>query len=137
MLFHTVRCCSYIFCLSIRRPPRSTRTDTLFPDTTLLQSFLPMRVPALFDGSGVEGLGKLGHASVLSGAGRISPSLWPRELLLPRDPRDLARHHLLDQFGQMRVEPVAQHRAEHVLDHALERVAALDLGLDDPLRKRC
>src|SRR3546814_19107558 len=37
----------------------------------------------------------------------------------------------------MRVEPVAQHRAEHVLDHALERVAALDLGLDDQLRKRC
>src|SRR3546814_3380841 len=96
-----------------------------------------MRVPALFDGSGVEGRGKLGHASALSGARRISPSLWPRELLLPRDPRDLARHHLLDQFGQMRVEPVAQHRAEHVLDHALERVAALDLGLDDQLRKRC
>src|SRR3546814_16482607 len=27
-----------IFCLSIRRPPRSTRTDTLFPDTTLFRS---------------------------------------------------------------------------------------------------
>src|SRR3546814_11745218 len=25
----------------IRRPPRSTRTDTLFPDTTLFRSFLP------------------------------------------------------------------------------------------------
>src|SRR3546814_7047666 len=27
-----------IFCLMIRRPPRSTRTDTLFPYTTLFRS---------------------------------------------------------------------------------------------------
>src|SRR3546814_2147833 len=29
---------SYIFFLMIRRPPRSTRTDTLFPYTTLFRS---------------------------------------------------------------------------------------------------
>src|SRR3546814_9530018 len=29
-------CC--LFCLMIRRPPRSTRTDTLFPYTTLFRS---------------------------------------------------------------------------------------------------
>src|SRR3546814_13804057 len=29
-----------IFFLMIRRPPRSTRTDTLFPDTTLFRSDL-------------------------------------------------------------------------------------------------
>src|SRR3546814_16353177 len=29
-------CC--FFCLMIRRPPRSTRTDTLFPYTTLFRS---------------------------------------------------------------------------------------------------
>src|SRR3546814_11767170 len=28
----------FVFCLMIRRPPRSTRTDTLFPDTTLFRS---------------------------------------------------------------------------------------------------
>src|SRR3546814_20719303 len=28
------------FVLMVRRPPRSTRTDTLFPDTTLLRSTL-------------------------------------------------------------------------------------------------
>src|SRR3546814_12655987 len=32
--------CSFIFFLMIRRPPRSTRTDTLFPDTTLFRSGL-------------------------------------------------------------------------------------------------
>src|SRR3546814_13426751 len=30
----------FIFCLMIRRPPRSTRTDTLFPYTTLFRSCL-------------------------------------------------------------------------------------------------
>src|SRR3546814_3017875 len=30
-----IGCC---FCLNIRRPPRSTRTDTLFPYTTLFRS---------------------------------------------------------------------------------------------------
>src|SRR3546814_8258468 len=30
--------CSFIFFLMIRRPPRSTRTDTLFPYTTLFRS---------------------------------------------------------------------------------------------------
>src|SRR3546814_16749419 len=30
--------CSFFFFLMIRRPPRSTRTDTLFPYTTLFRS---------------------------------------------------------------------------------------------------
>src|SRR3546814_4729812 len=30
--------CMLYFCLMIRRPPRSTRTDTLFPYTTLFRS---------------------------------------------------------------------------------------------------
>src|SRR3546814_12225951 len=33
----------YIFFLMIRRPPRSTRTDTLFPYTTLFRSHVPGR----------------------------------------------------------------------------------------------
>src|SRR3546814_7804221 len=31
--------CGCIVCLMMRRPPRSTRTDTLFPDTTLFRSW--------------------------------------------------------------------------------------------------
>src|SRR3546814_15172169 len=34
------------FLLMIRRPPRSTRTDTLFPYTTLFRSPLPHPLPA-------------------------------------------------------------------------------------------
>src|SRR3546814_18237944 len=33
-----VHCSVYFFFLMIRRPPRSTRTDTLFPYTTLFRS---------------------------------------------------------------------------------------------------
>src|SRR3546814_2698582 len=36
----------HFFCLMIRRPPRSTRTDTLFPYTTLFRSpAVPLRRP--------------------------------------------------------------------------------------------
>src|SRR3546814_11822441 len=41
-----------VFCLMIRRPPRSTRTDTLFPYTTLFRS-----VAARTDPNSRHGLG--------------------------------------------------------------------------------
>src|SRR3546814_2742596 len=37
MCISACTCCLF-FCLMIRRPPRSTRTDTLFPYTTLFRS---------------------------------------------------------------------------------------------------
>src|SRR3546814_6569724 len=37
-LIHTIICIFSFFFLMIRRPPRSTRTDTLFPYTTLFRS---------------------------------------------------------------------------------------------------
>src|SRR3546814_7961471 len=37
----------FFFCLMIRRPPRSTRTDTLFPYTTLFRSFTRLGAPYL------------------------------------------------------------------------------------------
>src|SRR3546814_14189591 len=38
LLAHLVRTSMYFLFLMIRRPPRSTRTDTLFPYTTLFRS---------------------------------------------------------------------------------------------------
>src|SRR3546814_12977841 len=38
---------SFIFFLMIRRPPRSTRTDTLFPYTTLFRSVFELQVDAV------------------------------------------------------------------------------------------
>src|SRR3546814_6815748 len=37
----------FVFCLMIRRPPRSTRTDTLFPYTTLFRSAQAVASPDL------------------------------------------------------------------------------------------
>src|SRR3546814_11339159 len=37
----------YVFFLMIRRPPRSTRTDTLFPYTTLFRSARGMGTPKI------------------------------------------------------------------------------------------
>src|SRR3546814_5573063 len=39
-----------MFFLMIRRPPRSTRTDTLFPYTTLFRSVIPEVLPACAEG---------------------------------------------------------------------------------------
>src|SRR3546814_12300498 len=38
VLFVIFCCCAYVFVLMVRRPPRSTRTDTLFPYPTLFRS---------------------------------------------------------------------------------------------------
>src|SRR3546814_14845236 len=65
--------CSCFFFLMIRRPPRSTRTDTLFPYTTLFRSEGPRPrddasvTPdaALLQGHGVEH--RRGNARALGG----------------------------------------------------------------------
>src|SRR3546814_16959201 len=43
-IFYTIHCDAlyFFFFLMIRRPPRSTRTDTLFPYTTLFRSPIPV-----------------------------------------------------------------------------------------------
>src|SRR3546814_12592406 len=44
-----------IFILMIRRPPRSTRTDTLVPYTTLVRSFQHLCGRSFLDAAGVAG----------------------------------------------------------------------------------
>src|SRR3546814_13825160 len=41
MLLRCDACIVFFFFLMLRRPPRSTRTDTLFPYTTLFRSWRP------------------------------------------------------------------------------------------------
>src|SRR3546814_19995112 len=71
----------YFICcfLMIRRPPRSTRTDTLFPDTTLFRS-LPPRDRACAASSGWGGRRRAGrseeHTSELQSLMRISYAVF-------------------------------------------------------------
>src|SRR3546814_20445889 len=44
-MFLTLYC--FFFFLIIRRPPRSTRTDTLFPYTTLFRSVAANKIPGV------------------------------------------------------------------------------------------
>src|SRR3546814_20029454 len=51
-LFLSLLFVSSFFFIMIRRPPRSTRTDTLFPYTTLFRSFIiPYNAYRISDGS--------------------------------------------------------------------------------------
>src|SRR3546814_14585482 len=51
-----------LFFLMIRRPPRSTRTDTLFPYTTLFRSHVTYRKEADLRPVGCDGLDRRRHA---------------------------------------------------------------------------
>src|SRR3546814_12922560 len=61
-MISVIELCVYFFFLMIRRPPRSTRTDTLFPYTTLFRSDpVPMELPEHKD----RGLDEERHGVVL------------------------------------------------------------------------
>src|SRR3546814_18329227 len=72
-VFGYVVCCLLcVFFLMIRRPPRSTRTDTLFPYTTLFRSARDSRPPCACrpDGGALRVLGqKSAREGVLAGRG--------------------------------------------------------------------
>src|SRR3546814_17858533 len=69
--------CIGIFVLMIRRPPRSTRTDTLFPYTTLFRSQRRL-------------VGQFAHRPVERRARRAEIAV--RQMHVGGDPRRLARH---------------------------------------------
>src|SRR3546814_1001915 len=103
----------YIFFLMIRRPPRSTRTDTLFPYTTLFRSaVLPNCASALGHFGGRQGLAKL---NLRLGARYLSP-------VIPCSPIR-ADHTVLDPHlskpggGVIRpqAEPVLSPRRQHTI----------------------
>src|SRR3546814_8601249 len=65
-------CCLFVFFLMIRRPPRSTRTDTLFPYTTLFRS--------------------LNDALIGSGASKLLGSLIVAEIFMATIERAVEKH---------------------------------------------
>src|SRR3546814_2456498 len=67
-----------VFLLMIRRPPRSTRTDTLFPYTTLFRSRLVHRQPRAAAENG-GGHGEQQPAGDATGAHRWPPCAWRSE----------------------------------------------------------
>src|SRR3546814_14451934 len=85
MLFFAVCFFSCFFFLMIRRPPRSTRPDTLFPYTTLFRSGLDLRV-----------------AGVVQLAGEHLLFLGPHRLSSVSAPRHAALEAIVDAVGEPR-----------------------------------
>src|SRR3546814_12691877 len=71
---------SFVFFLMIRRPPRSTRTDTLFPYTTLFRSDRPSRPDAGGGGrTGAPiGTGRIDRATAAARTRACGPGRTPR-----------------------------------------------------------
>src|SRR3546814_3562090 len=67
---------SYIFFLMIRRPPRSTRTDTLFPYTTLFRSPALRRKPSATTASSADPTKRF-RGWPNSCVAAVKPTSWP------------------------------------------------------------
>src|SRR3546814_11332402 len=87
----------------IRRPPRSTRTDTLFPYTTLFRSEIGYRVSAIFE-IGIYDFDKLFVVMPMEDA----------QLLLLTD----------DQVGMIEVKTTNPDKVGEILEPLREKVAA-------------
>src|SRR3546814_16035116 len=81
IVYFFVCLCNYyfVFFLMIRRPPRSTRTDTLFPYTTLFRSLRknfksPVKKLSAAPSASVKALTRMRHARVRAAEnGEIPP----------------------------------------------------------------
>src|SRR3546814_19860763 len=105
------------FCLMIRRPPRSTRTDTLFPYTTLVRSLEFVLQP--------------GANAAEVGAERVDP-LPPRVVtrpLLERAVVDRKRAEVVDDLAV----GAAQRRAE--IEH-VDPAGGISIAPDSDVRLR-
>src|SRR3546814_5449500 len=96
---------SVFFFLMIRRPPRSTRTDTLFPYTTLFRSLLVER--HLRDQLGDEAVHLRIGAHPSGGIDRRLRARARRRLRKQRGGGELPGHH---QGGERKACEVARHR---------------------------
>src|SRR3546814_1696421 len=102
MFFYSYLCFIFFFFLMIRRPPRSTRTDTLFPYTTLFRSptpFFPrksLKSPKFHAPSGAFGVHSVPGTTPYPGAsGDANDLVWEtppagrQAVLWTDDARDL------------------------------------------------
>src|SRR3546814_20975446 len=119
LLFHLLVIYIYFFFfLMIRRPPRSTRTDTLFPYTTLFRTD-PVELEDVGPDTGEDRLN-----------GRARRDITP---LFPRSVRcgESAPVHLAVRRQRQRIEHDDRRRA-HIIGQALPQLIAQHRGICPP-----
>src|SRR3546814_6933166 len=103
----------------IRRPPRSTRTDTLFPYTTLFRSASSADAGLATTCTGIERDGESGMADGSGGLGGSSGDGDGQRL------REVGRRGRLQRKAELRCHGVEQHRSHGVRarseEHTSER----------------
>src|SRR3546814_10088186 len=115
--------------LSIRRPPRSTRTDTLFPYTTLFRSEHRRQVDAPAQMVRVEAVEELPEANVgqpPAGAAAEFPALVARARIedgVEDRPIQDARDDEVEQVESKRRQGDVERRAQKVRPHPVDRAA--------------
>src|SRR3546814_3737988 len=102
----------------IRRPPRSTRTDTLFPYTTLFRSraahdFLGVTRSHFLDFP-AAGLDQVAHAEINGASGRLVQEIDPDTLFLPFIGDVHGDHQLIFTSGMVAARPRASHYPRRV-----------------------
>src|SRR3546814_1372004 len=110
----------FCFFLMIRRPPRSTRTDTLFPYTTLFRSVLPVFRVIIADGPGL--CVPLGER-YLKHQARPGANGQDRRIGLAPVLAQRRQHHAHDRFIV----------GEHGLQRIVEQARAIAFGGGDEL----
>src|SRR3546814_13051817 len=128
---------SFFFFLMIRRPPRSTRTDTLFPYTTLFRSLDPRarRHPALEADAVANGFADrlaqmLGHEPGRRARGDTA-RFEPHDLLARQPRRIEQRRRHLRGLARAGPRPETQPRVRHGALPALRHQ-----GTDGAVRRR-
>src|SRR3546814_19630934 len=96
----------------IRRPPRSTRTDTLFPYTTLFRSGDGGRVLLAWDGAGNGHRDHRGRRQsvLLSKSSAADPPLTGRSFADNKEIRYANYHSLSEHIGRRRLAGQDQER---------------------------
>src|SRR3546814_8028391 len=124
------------FLLMIRRPPRSTRTDTLFPYTTLFRSLVRDVGQFVGDAVGDDDIGLALERGEIAHDARVEqPILFEQRFI--DDDLDPLRIHLLHHAQYPARPEIVRHRLHRdAVDNDVARAALDALSSDEILSRR-
>src|SRR3546814_8602616 len=133
MVLHFVYFFFVFFFLMIRRPPRSTRTDPLFPYTTLFRSIPPLAEHFHFFAPDMVGFG---YTEVPEDITDFTLDFWVSHIIGFLDALGIARASFIgNSYGGALSVAVAARHPERVARFALMGAAGLQFEMSAGLRE--